>query len=234
MPGNTIFALIVVFQEVQLPLAHFWVYSQAPHDGKMAKYLTALCILLLSLTGLTAQNLSTDLLSLLPTLNGADSIRVLGYARHQGAYHGRPLDATCKLLDTTGQRRVADYIRFLQHPGEPEPTTVRFQRDTIPFGTINEGYILLDSFVIVNTGNHPYVISSSKGSCDCTALSLPKYPVMPGDSATIRVEFDSYKKAGKTLAGVIVYDNSRPNRRNILYLEGNVKPKGNVKTIIRD
>lgn len=200
----------------------------------MAKYLSVLFILLLPGFKLTAQHLSADLQSLLPTLNSADSVKVLGYARYQGAYHGRPLDATCKLLDTTGQRRVAGYIRFLQHPGEPEPTTVRFQRDTIPFGAINEGYILLDSFVVVNTGNHPYVISSSRGSCDCTALGIPKYPVMPGDSAAIRVEFDSYKKAGKTLAGVIVYDNSRPNRRNILYLEGNVKPKGSVKTIIRD
>ncbi len=200
----------------------------------MAKYLSVLFILLLPGFKLTAQHLSDDLQSLLPTLNSTDSLKVLGYARYQGAYHGRPLEATCKLLDTTGQRRVADYVRFLQRPGDPEPTTVRFQRDTISFGTVNEGYILLDSFVVINTGSHPYVVSSSKGSCDCTMLSIPKYPVMPGDSATVRVEFDSYRKAGKTLAGVIIYDNSRPNRRNILYIEGNVKPKGNVKTIIRD
>jgi len=199
----------------------------------MAKNLPVLLIILLTGSLLSGQQLSPDLQTLLPTLNSADSLKALGYARYQGAYHGRQMEATCKLLDTTGQQRVASYIRFLQHPGEPEPTTVQFLRDTIDFGAINEGFILLDSFVIVNTGSHPYVISGSKGSCDCTALGLPKYPVMPGDSAVIRVEFDSYKKAGKTLAGVIIYDNSRPNRRHILYIGGNVKPRGNVKTIIR-
>jgi hypothetical protein len=177
--NHTIFRLFVVFKAAKLPLRRFLEPVRVIYNVKMAKNLFVLLIFLLAGSQLSSQQLSPDLQTLLPTLNSADSLKALGYARYQGAYHGRQLETTCKLLDTTGQRRVASYIRFLQHPGEPEPTTVQYLRDTISFGTINEGFILLDSFVVVNTGNQPYVISSSKGSCDCTALSLPKYPVMP-------------------------------------------------------
>lgn len=183
---------------------------------------------------LTAQQLDGQLQQLLPTLSAEESTKVLEYARHLGAYHGKALEPTCKMLDAANQQRVLRYIGFLKNPGAPEPTTVRFLRDTIPFGRIEEGMILLDSFVVVNTGDAPYVIHSSKGSCDCTTLSYPKFPVMPGDTATIRVEFDSINKAGYAVPGVIVYDNSRPNRRHLLYMEGEIKPKGNVKTIIRN
>ena len=199
----------------------------------MKVVITFICVLGF-LTGLSAQNLNEQLKSSLAGLNGEHSAKVLDYAHHLGAYFGKPLEATCKLLDSVNQQRVLQYVRFLQHTGPLEPTTVRFLRDTIPFGRIEEGTILMDSFVVFNTGAAPYVIHSSKGGCDCTTLSFPKFPVMPGDSASIRIEFDSVNKAGNVTPGVILYDNSRPNRRNILYMEGEVQPKGNVKTIIRN
>lgn len=182
---------------------------------------------------LSAQVLDERLKPLLSALDADQSTLVLDYAHSLGAYYGKPLEATCKTLDSRNQERVMQYIRFLKN-GAPQPTTVRFLRDTIPFGQIDEGAILLDSFQVVNTGNAPYVITSAKGGCDCTAVGLPKFPVMPGDTAVIRIEFDSLKKAGHATPGIIVYDNSRPNRRNLLYMDGEIKPKGNVKVIIRE
>lgn len=183
---------------------------------------------------LPAQTLNEQLKPLLPTLDTGQSAKVLDYAHFLGAYYGRPLEATCKLLNTANQERVVQYIHFLKNTGAPEPTIVRFLRDTIPFAQIDEGTILLDSFQVVNTGKAPYFISGAKGGCDCTAVGLPKFPVMPGDTATIRVEFDSIKKAGHTTPGIILYDNSRPNRRNLLFMDGEIKPKGNVKVIVKD
>ena len=104
-------------------------------------------------------------------------------------------------------------------------TTVSWKPDTLQFGIIEEGTILLDSFVLTNTGLLPYEIRGAKASCDCTVLRYPKTPIKPGQSASIRIEFDSQGKAGLTQPGIIIYDNSSPNLRRILYLNGRVMPR---------
>ncbi len=183
-------------------------------------------------TTLEAQNDSVPALpSLLGTLNAEQKSKVLDYAHFLGAYYGKGVEATCNLLDAKNQERVARYIAVLKNPGKPEPTTVRWDRDTLPYGQIEEGFILLDSFMVTNTGTAPYIIQRTKCSCDCTVLHYPEFPVMPGDSAMIRIEFDSVNKVGRAIPGIILYDNSRPNRRNILYLDGFVAPKKAVKVI---
>lgn len=109
-----------------------------------------------------------------------------------------------------------------------EYTTVRWNHDTLSFGLIEEGTILLDSFVVTNTGKVPYQIRDVRTSCDCTVLRFPKTAIQPGQTATVRVEFDSQGKAGKAQPGIIVYDNT-PNLRSILYLNGRVVPRKKPK-----
>lgn len=111
-------------------------------------------------------------------------------------------------------------------------TTVTWNRDTLEFGVIEEGAILLDSFVVTNTGALPYQIRSVRSSCDCTVLRYPKTPVQPGKTASIRIEFDSHGKAGMTQPGIVVYDNSTPNLRSILYLNGRVVPRKKPKNLM--
>jgi hypothetical protein len=110
-----------------------------------------------------------------------------------------------------------------------DKTTVNWEPDTLFFDNINEGDILLDSFKVTNTGEHPYSIRSVKANCDCTVLRFPKEPLLPGQTAIIRIEFDSAGKAGVAHPGIIVYDNSRPNARNILYLSGYIIPRQKPK-----
>lgn len=116
-----------------------------------------------------------------------------------------------------------------QSTGLQEKTTVQWEPDTLFFGELNEGIILLDSFKVTNTGDQPYTIRSVKASCDCTVLRFPKEPLWPGQTATIRVEFDTAGKAGDALPGIVVYDNSRPNARNIIYLSGYIIPRKKPK-----
>ena len=196
-----------------------------------SKIILALCSILSPLA-LQAQNDSIPaLFPLLSTLDADLQSKVQDYAYHLGVYYKKTAEATCKQLDAKNQERVARYILVLQNPDKVAPTTVSWDRDTLPFGRIEEGAILLDSFVVTNTGSSPYIITGAKSNCDCTVLRYPNFPVMPGDSATVRVEFDSSNKAGHARPGIILYDNSRPNRRNILYLEGYVAPQKNVKFI---
>jgi Protein of unknown function (DUF1573) len=115
-----------------------------------------------------------------------------------------------------------------------EKTTVKWQPDTLHFGTIEEGEILLDSFQITNTGLNPYFIREVKTTCDCTVLRYPTYPVQPGETASIRIEFKSKGKAGDATPGIIIYDNSSPNKRNIVYLQGTVTPRKKPKVIVKN
>ncbi len=114
-------------------------------------------------------------------------------------------------------------------PSPAERTTVSWSRDTLDFGVIEEGTILLDSFTVTNTGVIPYQIRSVRTSCDCTVLRYPKSPLQPGKTATIRVEFDSQGKAGLAQPGIILYDNSAPNLRSILYFNGRIVPRKKPK-----
>lgn len=212
------------------PLSEFCVFIF--RHMKLIFRIILACFLAGAYTPLQAQrDTMPPLASLLPTLDAAQQAKVLDYAHFLGAYYGKGLEATCKLLDAKNQERVARYIAVLKNPGKPIPTTVRWDRDTLPFGQVEEGFIMLDSFTVINTGSAPYIIHNAKSNCDCTVLHYPDFPVMPGDSATIRIEFDSGGKVGPARPGIILYDNSRPNRRNILYLDGFVLPRKAVKII---
>jgi hypothetical protein len=104
-------------------------------------------------------------------------------------------------------------------------TTVRFAKDTLHIGSVEEGDVIIDSFMVTNTGARPYLIKDVKATCDCTVLRRPEYPVMPGETAAIRVEFDTRGKIGRSTPGVVLYDNTRPNGRQIVYLQAEVKPR---------
>jgi hypothetical protein len=108
-------------------------------------------------------------------------------------------------------------------------TTVDWMPDTLYFENIDEGYILLDSFQVTNTGESPYLIREVKTSCDCTVIKYPKEPLLPGETAAIRIEFDTAGKAGLAQPGFVIYDNSRPNSRSIIYLSGYIIPRKKPK-----
>lgn len=110
-------------------------------------------------------------------------------------------------------------------------TQVRWDQDTIYYGNIEEGTLLLDSFVVTNIGDRPYEIQDVRANCDCTIIRYPSDPVLPGRSAAVRILFDSTRKVGRAQPGIIVYDNSLPNRRSILYLDGEIVPRQQVKVI---
>jgi len=174
---------------------------------------------------------ATDIRAQLRTLSTKEKLKLLEYMRYLGTSIDKEAQQTYEQLSTEKRNRVLAYID-LQKQGTDvtlPTTTVVFHRDTIHFGTIDEGKILLDTFAFTNSGKQPYVIKSVKTSCDCTVLKYPEFPVMPGETAVLRIEFDSNGKGGATQAGVIIYDNSYPNARNIVYLKGTVSPRKPAK-----
>jgi Protein of unknown function (DUF1573) len=57
-----------------------------------------------------------------------------------------------------------------------------------------EGTLLTHNYIVTNTGEAPLVISSYNVSCSCTTVDIPKEPILPGDSYSIKVTFDTKGK----------------------------------------
>src|SRR5690242_16730931 len=74
------------------------------------------------------------------------------------------------------------------NPNAPEMT---FETDLHDYGTIKQGADGGCEFKFKNTGKEPLVISNAKGSCGCTVPTWPKEPIMKGQTAVIKVHYDT-------------------------------------------
>lgn len=66
-----------------------------------------------------------------------------------------------------------------------------FEYKTIKLDDAQQGEIVIFEFPFTNSGDAPLIIESISVHCQCTTYEFPKEPVMPGDSATIYVEFNT-------------------------------------------
>ena len=167
-----------------------------------------------------------DIRPLLKSLTPGQKLQVLNYLRYLGADIDNEIQQAYERLSFQNQDFAVAHIDLLKKAENQWPAAqVTWNRDTIFFPRMPEGNRLIDSFVVRNTGSTPYLIRETKTTCDCLILKSPDYPVMPGQSAVVRVEFDSRGKRGVSTPAIILYDNSVPNKRSILYLRGEITPR---------
>jgi hypothetical protein len=100
-------------------------------------------------------------------------------------------------------------------------TTIEFEETTYHFGSIQEGTEVTQVFTFTNTGLEPLILSNARGSCGCTVPKWPMEPIMPGETASITVKFNSKNKKGKRNQKVTITANTTPPQ-SFLYLTGNV------------
>jgi hypothetical protein len=84
---------------------------------------------------------------------------------------------------------------------------IEFVEETVDYGTILQGADGNREFVFKNTGKEPLIISSCKGSCGCTVPKCPTEPVLPGETAKIKVKYDT-NRLGKFTKSVTVTSNA--------------------------
>ncbi|MFK7050063.1 MULTISPECIES: DUF1573 domain-containing protein [Flavobacterium] len=98
------------------------------------------------------------------------------------------------------------------------------EKETIDYGTIEQGADGKREFVIVNNGNEPLIISNAQGSCGCTVPSFPKEPIAPGAKAVIGVKYDT-NRVGAINKSVTVTTNMKDNPIKVLHITGNITAK---------
>lgn len=101
---------------------------------------------------------------------------------------------------------------------------VTFDKLVHDFGTIAEGDKVETEFMVTNTGESDLIITNAEATCGCTIPVFPKEPIKPGDSAPIKVSFDSANKAGEQSKTVTLTTNTA-NVKEIVTIKATVTPK---------
>ncbi len=107
-----------------------------------------------------------------------------------------------------------------------DPATLpvmEFEVEEYDYGTITAGDVVDYTFKFTNTGKGDLVISNAKASCGCTVPYWPKEPIPPGESAEIKVSYNSKGKSGKQKKSVTITANTQPNTK-VVYISGEVTP----------
>lgn len=107
---------------------------------------------------------------------------------------------------------------------------IQFDKTEHDFGNINEGDKVSTEFIITNTGDADLVIVSAVGSCGCTVPEPPKEAIKPGESAPIKVTFDSTGKPGQQEKTVTITSNTAAGKETCK-IKANVKPNPNKPVV---
>ena len=128
------------------------------------------------------------------------------------------LFATGLTLSSQAQDGVSPATPAAPNPNAAELT---FEKDLHDYGTIKQGANGNCEFKFTNTGNEPLIITSARGSCGCTVPTYPKEPILKGQTAVIKVSYDT-KRVGPFTKSVTIESNAKTNPK-MLSIKGVVE-----------
>jgi hypothetical protein len=105
---------------------------------------------------------------------------------------------------------------------DPNAPVMKFQHDTIDYGTIAHNADGYRYFKFTNTGKEPLIIKDAHGSCGCTIPTWPKEPIQPGQENEIKVHYAT-DRVGRFQKTVTINSNANPSSI-VIYIMGNVLP----------
>ncbi len=105
---------------------------------------------------------------------------------------------------------------------KPSLAEITFDKDVHDYGNIKQNANGISEFKFKNTGKEPLIISMAKGSCGCTVPEWPKEPIKPGESASIKVSYDT-KRVGPINKTVTITSNAKSDSSKLLTIKGNVE-----------
>ena len=90
------------------------------------------------------------------------------------------------------------------------------------YGTIVKGGDGNCEFTFTNDGNEPLILSNVKASCGCTVPTWTKEPIMPGNTGTIKVRYNT-NNVGSFTKTITVTCNAVNAPRTTLKIKGKVE-----------
>lgn len=107
----------------------------------------------------------------------------------------------------------------------PPKPKAEFTEREYDYGTVAEGVKISHNFSVKNAGTGILAIQSLFPACGCTAAAVDKENLQPGETATIKVDFDTAGFSGFKQKDVRVFLNDPDQMSSVLSLKGNVIPE---------
>lgn len=99
---------------------------------------------------------------------------------------------------------------------------IEFDKETHDYGEV---YMHGDGncvFTFTNKGNEPLLLTNVRAGCGCTVPQWPREPVLPGDSAEIKVRYTTLNRPHQINRSIVVTSNSINKPTLVLRLKGSV------------
>ncbi|UBM63141.1 DUF1573 domain-containing protein [Candidatus Sulfidibacterium hydrothermale] len=109
-----------------------------------------------------------------------------------------------------------------QKTNKSQGAIIKFEKTNHDFGKILYRSDGSYRFKFVNKGKEPLLLSKPRSSCGCTVPTWPKAPIMPGDTGTIKVTYNTHI-IGRFNKTVTVYSNA--SKPVVLHIHGEVIPQ---------
>jgi hypothetical protein len=114
---------------------------------------------------------------------------------------------------------------FNSYSQQSKGPTIKFESQVYDYGTIYQGADGNCNFTFKNEGDEPLVLSNVRSSCGCTVPKWPKDPILPGQTSSIQVTYDT-KRLG-TISKQITVTSNASEATLMLNIKGNVIQKPN-------
>ncbi|HZH71059.1 MAG TPA: DUF1573 domain-containing protein [Mariniphaga sp.] len=98
----------------------------------------------------------------------------------------------------------------------------KFSENSYDFGDLKQGDKKEHTFSLKNEGKSELIIRNVRSSCGCTAVTPSKNVIAPGESAPIKVTFDTRGKRGRQSKSITVITNDPKSPTNFLRVSCNI------------
>ncbi len=91
------------------------------------------------------------------------------------------------------------------------------------FGKVKEGEVVNYVFKFENKGTQPLLVKNVKTSCGCTAAITSEKELKPGQTGTIKVDFDTKNRMGKASKTITVVSNDLNEPSKVLTIYADIQ-----------
>jgi len=82
---------------------------------------------------------------------------------------------------------------------------IKFKKRVKNFKKVNEGKTLTFNYIFNYSGKQPLTLLPPKVDCSCTEVILPKNPILPNTTDTVKVIFDTKDKMDYQVRHVVLH-----------------------------
>lgn len=104
---------------------------------------------------------------------------------------------------------------------------ITVDKEVHDYGNVPFGGNGVCEFKVTNTGTEPLILSKCKGSCGCTVPTCEPNPILPGESTSISVKYDT-KRSGPINKSVTINSNAVNEPVKVVRIKGNVEADPNA------